>query len=70
MDYQTNSLNFLQLNSTISSIKNTFDKINKIQKKHKTAYPILFKDNNEIIGYSSFNGYGWYKDLKTKVKNP
>ncbi|TYA97059.1 hypothetical protein FXE12_11680 [Lactobacillus sp. SL9-6] len=44
-------------------LQNTFQQIHKLQIKHKTNYPILFKDSDETIGYSSSKGHGWYKDL-------
>lgn len=40
-----------------------FKKIKTAQNKFNTKYPIVFKDSDGVIGYATYTGDGWYKDL-------
>lgn len=44
-------------------LQGIYKEVVKVQKKHGTQYPLTFRDDKEVIGYTSFDGHGWYKDL-------
>ena len=40
-----------------------FKNFQTVQNKCNTKYPIVFKDSDGVIGYATYTGDGWYKDL-------
>ncbi|MCS6091640.1 DUF2304 domain-containing protein [Lactobacillus sp. LMY-20] len=46
-----------------------FKKIKTAQNKFNTKYPIVFKDSDGAIGYATYTGDGWYKDLTNNDGN-
>ncbi|WP_076635637.1 hypothetical protein [Lactiplantibacillus plantarum] len=49
-------------------LQSVYKEVAKVQKKHGTTYPLIFRDNKEVIGYTSAKGHGWYKDLTDSSK--